>query len=532
MNKRLIAFFALMMTCMFGCILSVYTVSQGEGLAQAAELQSSYKLTVTTTRGTIYDCSLNPLTGTEQETVAAIAPSVDTAAALNRILSADQMQQIYNRLTQGTPFLMNFSQSISEKGIRTFLIDKRYSSEAKGVHILGYLDGNGQGAAGVEKAFNEQLSANQGKLTVSYQVDAMNRVLAGEDVKVEDTTYLGKSGVVLTLNEKIQQIAEKAADDFLDKGAIVVTEVPSCKIRAMVSRPTYSQDDVAASLNAEGSPLLNRALAAYSVGSVFKVCAASTALEYGISPDLQYTCTGGIDVDGAIFHCYNSESHGTETMSDAIAHSCNSYFIWLMQQVPPAQFLLMAQNMGFGQSLEIAPGITSAAGTLPSLTSLKIPRALANFSIGQGDFTATPLQVGAMVNAIASGGVYTQPYLYQGLVDYNLNYTEKAAAQKSVRIVSENTAKEIREFMQQSVEVGTSRKAKPEQGGAGAKTATAQTGQTDENGEDEVNSWISGFFPYDDPQYVITVFAEGGDGGGTTCGPVFKQIADAINSLS
>ena len=132
-----------------------------------------------------------------------------------------------------------------------------------------------------------------------------------------------------------------------------------------------------------------------------------------------------------------------------------------------------------------------------------------------------------MVNAIASGGTYTAPSLYEGLVDENLEYTEKAPEKKSTRVVSERTASLLMGFMKSSIDSGTSKKGKPSHGEAGAKTATAQTGKF-VGKEEQVESWFSGFYPYENPRYVVTVFAEGGEGGGTTCGPVFKQIADEL----
>ncbi|MBW7573311.1 peptidoglycan D,D-transpeptidase FtsI family protein [Caproiciproducens faecalis] len=527
MEKRTAAFFGVFMLCMFLCVLSLYTVSDGAQLAATANNQSSYKLVVAKTRGTIYDCNKVALTGAGKEYAAAVAPSVEGAAALSKVLPEKEMEDLYPSLTAGKPFALKLPQSVSAGGIDVFTLDKRYADKQTAVHILGYLDGSGAGAAGIEKAFNKQLTQNQGQISITYKVDAVNRVLAGEDKKISDSSYLQNSGVVLTIDKNIQEIAEKAAGKYLTKGAVIVTEVPSCKIRAMVSLPDFSPNNIAAALNAEDSPLVNRCLCAYNVGSVFKLVSASAALEYGISPDTQYTCTGSIDVDGGIFHCFNGESHGSENMKAAVAQSCNAYFVNLMKQVPQAQFLLMAQSMGFGRSFEIAPGITSASGNLPTLKSLNIPRALANFSFGQGDLTATPLQIAAMVNAIASGGEYTQPYLYEGIVDENLNNTAKAPAQKSTQVISQNTVVLLRDFMKESIETGTSKKGKPTTGGAGAKTATAQTGRY-VNSVESVESWFAGFYPYENPKYVITVFAEDGTGGGATCGPVFKEIADAL----
>lgn len=526
-GRRTIVFFGMLMLCMFLSILSLYSLSSGTQLAATAARQSSYKLVVANTRGTIYDCNKVALTGGGSEYAAAIVPSVEGAAALSKILPAKTMENIYPSLTAGKPFSIKLPQSIKAPGIDVFQLQKRYSDTQLAAHTIGYLDGNGKGASGIEKSFNTQLTQNQGQISVSYKVDALNRVLAGEDKNINNSTYLQNRGVVLTIDKEIQEICEEAAKKYLKQGAVVVTEVPSCKIRAMVSLPDFSPNDVAAALKGENSPLVNRCLSAYNVGSVYKLVSASAALEYGISPDTEYTCTGAIDVGGGLFHCFNSESHGKENMGQAIAQSCNAYFINLMQKVPQSQFLLMSQNMGFGRSFEIAPGFFSVAGNLPTLQSLKNPRALANFSFGQGDLTATPLQIAAMVNAIASDGYYTQPYLYEGIVDENLNFTQKAPALTSTPVITDSTAKLLQQFMKASIDVGTSKKGKPTNGEAGAKTATAQTGRF-VNGVESVESWFSGFYPYENPKYVITVFAEGGTGGGATCGPVFKEVADEI----
>lgn len=531
MARRTVVCYGLLMTGLFFAILILRGVSGGEELAKTAELQSSYKLTVASTRGTIYDCNLNAMTGLEKQYAAAIVPSVQSTAALDRILPASQMQQVYETLSQGQPFVLKLPQKIEAKGMDVFTVDKRYSEHQEAAHILGYLNGTGEGAAGVEKAFNNVLSQGQGRITVSYRVDALNRVLAGEQEEISDTTSLGRSGVVLTLDQTLQTLAEQAADSTkLTKAGILILEVPSGKIRAMVSRPNFSPENVAAVLKSPDSPLLNRCMSAYSVGSVFKLVSAAAALEYGISPDYSYTCNGAINVDGAYFHCFNGESHGKENMQQAIANSCNAYFVNLMQQVPPQQFLLMAQSLGFGRSSLVAPGIASDPGVLPSLKSLAVPRALANFSFGQGDLTATPLQIAALVNAVASGGVYTQPTLYEGIVDRNLKFTSRAAQPQETRAMSEETARLLQTFMEASIEVGTSKKGKPDFGGAGAKTATAQTGHYT-NGIEDVESWFAGFYPYNHPKYVICIFAEGGSGGGATCGPAFRQIADNLYAL-
>lgn len=532
MERRVAGFFGVVTLGFLICCLSIYTVSSGELLAETAQRQSVYRLTVSETRGTIYDCNLLPLTGETERFVAAVAPGVQTAADLSRALGADGVAELSSLLQDGRPFALSLPSNVSGEGILTFRVPDRYSGEEQlAAHAIGYLDGSGHGVAGVEKAYDEFLSAQCGEIAVTYQVDALHRALAGESETVSDTSALGRAGLVLSIDKRVQRLAEEAARELLTKGAVLVVEVPDCEIRAMVSLPSFDPDDLAPSLDDEDSPLLNRCLAPYSVGSVFKLVSAAAALEAGLPTDTAYTCTGGIQVADGVFRCYDGEAHGEEDMRLAIANSCNTYFVNLMQQVDPSLFLTVARRFGFGSSTQLAPGYVSSAGVLPTESSLQVKKALANFSFGQGELTATPLQIAAMVNAIASGGEYAAPSLVEGTVDAGLNVLSLAQRQEPERVLSAYHAALLQNFMRASVEEGTSEKYTPAHGGAGAKTATAQTGRYGEDGVEQVHSWFAGFYPYDEPRYVIVVFSETGTGGGPACGPVFQRIADGLWDL-
>lgn len=526
MSRRVAVFFTAFLICMFLLLVNLYTVSTGSTLAETAQRQSSYQLTLSSGRGTIYDAGLTPLTGTQPEYIAVVNPTPQAASALAQALTKEEMTNVYTQLSQGKPFLLRLQKPVSAEGIDTFTVARRYASDQTAANAIGYLNGSGTGVAGIEKAYQDYLSQDTGKLTVLYRVDAMNRILSGGEKEVVDTTQKNKKGVVLTLDAEIQKIAEQAAKKHLKKGAVVVTEVPGGKIRALVSLPDFSQDDLQSALDNPDSPLLNRAISAYSVGSVFKLVSAATALENGVSPDTTFTCTGGIEVGGGVFHCFNGKAHGTLDMQGAIAQSCNTYFVRLMQQVPNESFLNMAKALGFGKSISFAPGYVSAAGTLPETKDLLIPRALANFSFGQGTLTATPVQVAGLINAVAAGGEYVPPSLVQGLVDENLEYVQQQPETQPVRVMSQSTAALLRQFMGAAVESGTAQKGRPVSGGAGVKTGTAQTGQFSD-GKEIVQGWFAGFFPLDNPQYSITVLSEDAQGGGDGA-PVFQEIANAL----
>ena len=436
-ERRTIGLFCILMAGIIGIMGSVYRIIGDEGILAAAAQQGTYRCTIASFRGTIYDTNLQALTGLGE--------------------------------------LTKLSSPLDSEDI--FWVNERYQEDQDAVHVIGYLDGDGNGVDGIEKAYNGYL-ADGGQLSAVYQVDALNQAIAGMERTIDDTSELQNKGVVLTLDKEIQEIAQEAAEKYLTKGSVLVTEIPSCEIRASVSLPTYSPYDVADTLDEKGAPLLNRAFSSYPVGSVFKLVVAAAALEKGVSTSLVYDCPGSISVDGMEFKCFNGVGHGKVDLEKAIAYSCN-------------------------------------------------PKAKANFSFGQGDLLATPLQIAAMVNTIASGGLYTEPSLVEGLVDENLVLTEREQPKQAERVISSQTAAFLQKAMRASIEYGTSKKGKPSANGAGAKTSTAETGQIVE-GQQVVQSWISGFYPASNPKYVITVFAEDGVGGGTSCGPVFQEIADNL----
>ena len=101
----------------------------------------------------------------------------------------------------------------------------------------------------------------------------------------------------------------------------------------------------------------------------------------------------------------------------ALEQSCNCYFVELGQVLGGSAVLQEAEKFGFGQACAVAPGLKSSAGLLPDGAALDNLGQLALFSFGQGDLSATPLQITAMMNTIASGGSYRPPRFVYGVVD-------------------------------------------------------------------------------------------------------------------
>lgn len=520
-------FFMFMFCMAFFCL---DYLSDKETLYDAAISQQTYNLKIGDIRGTIYDCRNIPLVNTQKKLVAAAVPCTESLSVLTEVISDDKKEELYKKCSKNTPFTIEINKKIVSPYVKVFEIPIRYSGITLASHIVGYISGDKKGMSGIEKAYNDYLFGNNHDIQVKYSVDASGKILPGKKEFIEDKSYLASKGVVLNVDSRIQAIVEETANKYITRGAVIISEVPECEIRACASFPGFSPGNVSAYLNDKNSPLLNRAICSFNLGSIFKIVTSAAALEKSISENTLYECPGVNKVEDASFKCFNSKKHGTVNMEQAMAHSCNGYFIELIKKMPYDSLLSMAKKFKLGLPVLAAPLMSSAAGVLPCEESLKNIKTLANFSFGQGKLMATPLQVVGIINTVASNGIYTNPKLIKGLTDENMKIVKKDIVDpKKERIISESTAKKLKSHMKASIDYGTSEKGKPEKIEAAAKTSTAQTGIV-ENGKKIEQSWIAGFFPYENPKYSIVVLSEAGCGGGESCGPVFKEITDRIIS--
>lgn len=126
-----------------------------------------------------------------------------------------------------------------------------------------------------------------------------------------------------------------------------------------------------------------------------------------------YCCEGFYRLGDHSYFCHERAGHGTLDLQQAMQLSCNPYFVELGQRTGAQALLRMAQRLGFGAGSQLAEGVNSSAGSLPTLAQAT-PGELANLSFGQGRLTATPVQVAGMLAAVANGGYAVQPTLFAG----------------------------------------------------------------------------------------------------------------------
>lgn len=529
MGRRTAAIYFTVIVLFTGVLCRIYALSMGESLASVAHTQSSYLLDVDNTRGIIYDCNLRPLVGTERRSVAAIQPSPEAFTALTQ--AAQETGESFEINGKNTkPYLIEPEETaVYAKGVEMFDAVKRYGSWQLAPHIIGYLNpSKTDGAAGIEMAYNAYLKQHSGSLRLRYRLDALGRAMPSQSPEILMDNYQDKGGVALTLDADIQRAAERAMQD-IEKGAAVVMDVNTGDIKASVSVPAYDPNDLAASLKNPASPFVNRAFSQYNVGSTFKLVTAAAALENGFGRYTPYVCNGYIDVDGHRFNCHWRTGHGQLDLEGAIEVSCNPFFIHLGLQTGGKRIASLARDMGFGKAAVFSEDIRTQSGTMPRDDELEIPAAVANFSFGQGRLTATPIQIAQMISTIANGGYAVTPRLVEGFTEDGEIINQHTTIYAPNQVINERTSRVLREALLSNVLKGSGKEAKPMKGDAGGKTASAQTGIYQSDGETEiVHAWFAGYYPADTPLYAIVVLVEGGDSGSDVAAPVFKEIADGI----
>lgn len=529
--KRMIAVVVAFSLIYTSICIRLYTLAVSD-TEKVNTTQRRYTVNVNGIRGEILDCNGERLVMTEYENVAAARPTYRALKALENVLDESQFSSVKERMENSNAVTVGIGNSTVDENEDIIVLKKyqRYTDSGVAAHTLGYINGEGRGVYGIEKSFDDILYTGK-NLSVSFMSDVYGRVLGGTEIQVNNKDVQTGS-VMLTLDRRIQNIAENALDkNGVVCGGAVVVENNTGAIRAAVSRPGFVQYNVSEYLEDENSPLLNRTLNPYSVGSVFKVVVAAAAVE-GESENFTYECKGECDIDGSVFSCNDKTAHGKLDITKALECSCNTFFIELARKICADKILETASLMGFGQEIRLAEGMISKSGTLPSADELRRSGEFANFSFGQGRFTATMLQLCNMMSCVAGKGKYYEPYLIEKVTDADGDTVLSHRGGFPVYVFSERTSAKLTAMLVSVVENGNAGKAKLENGiTAAGKTATAQTGVFDRNGVELCNTWFAGFFSSEDSEYTVVILKEGGRSGAEDCAPIFKDIADEIIML-
>lgn len=407
-------------------------------------------------------------------------------------------------------------------------------------HTLGFVTQYGTGQQGVESVYDDVLRGVAG-VKIS-QVDTKGRENPFYEAIV--TEPVDGKDVVLTIDEKIQLIAEETAKEAMDstkaKGvSILITNPKNGEILAAVNKPDFNPNEPrkASDNGDELQKMWNNRIvqSSFEPGSTFKIITTSAALEEKvISEDDHFYCKGYTVVNGIRINCWKPEGHGMQSVGEILKNSCNPAFVEISQKLGKEKLNEYIEKFGFGKPTGI--DLTGeAAGIIKSPDTIS-PVDLATISFGQTN-SVTMIQLMAAVNAVMNDGIYTTPHVLKEVTQTYASgqvvpvqvYEEKNSRQ----IISKETANTMAKYLEGVVSKGSADKTYIQGLGIAGKTGTAE--KIKENGTGyEKGKFISSFVgaaPYNNPEVSVMVFIDEPKGeyfGGIVATPIAKQLFENI----
>jgi Cell division protein FtsI/penicillin-binding protein 2 len=528
MKKRLIALFIgfVILLTVLAVRLTQIQILEDEKYASVNAKQQRITMNGEDTRGDILDRNGNKLTGADESYIYIIKKDkLDANAA--RILQLIGAQRVENEskryFVYRSSIFTEDSAYVLKRDYEAFIIKgaTRYEENQPAVHFVGYInETDGTGASGLEKEFNSILSQKQ--KVVYASVDGKRMIIPG--LGISSSVKNPDCSVITTLDINIQKKAEQVLRDSGYSGSIIVVDARNGDVLAGASTPAYNPSHVEKYLNSNNEELINKVTQSlYPPGSIFKIIVAAAALEKGIvNEETKFYCKGYEVINGIRINCSKEEGHGEINFRDAFAKSCNASFIQLGMMTGGEDILNMAKAFGVGEKA-FGGNVEEKSGLLPGTQDIQ-GAGIGNLSIGQGKLLITPAQAARITAVIAAGGVDHGLSLIKGTVeDGKTEYVKRMAPKQ---IIKKETADLITDMMVDTVNYGTASNLSGMNVMIAGKTGSAEASY---HGERVVHGWFTGFFPAEEPKYVITVFVESGGSGRGSAVPLFRQMVEYLN---
>ena len=390
--------------------------------------------------------------------------------------------------------------------------ESRYYPEgSEYAHVVGY---NEYGRSGVELDYNFELLTSNDNIVSKLQQDFKEKKNPGDTV-------------VLTIDSRLQDAAYYALGDC--SGAAIVIEPDTGKILAMISKPSFDPNEINevwdyihSDEGKDSTIMLNRVTnGLYAPGSTFKIV---TALEYMREnpnyEDYEFECEGTTDVNGVEISCANDNVHGTVTLADSIAYSCNTSFSNIGSKLDKGSYRKTAEELLFNKELPYDGSYEKSSFVInEQSSSSSIPQT----AIGQGDTNITPLHNAMIMCGIANGGLVKKPYVVDSIKNVSGIQVKKYKSKDSVKIMSSDEAKNLTEILKGVCEYGTASSYFE----YSDYTVAGKTGTAEYDNEGNCNSWFVGYSNIERPDIVVSVIVEDYTTNQTSGSYVAKQIFDA-----
>ncbi|MDP4091743.1 MAG: penicillin-binding transpeptidase domain-containing protein [Bacillota bacterium] len=504
-------------------------------------------------RGAIYDRNGTALAIDIPANTITIDPSIVQKSKLSLEQIADSMSQILNLKkedilkklketnkyqlivkrtdTKNGDALKDWSDKNKVDGIYIYDDVKRYYPYKNlASQVIGFTGTDNQGLSGIELEMESSLKGEPGKIL--NEVDRRgNAIPFGQQKQINVQNGLN---VVLTIDETIQDIAEKALQKAMDNykvlkgGTAIVMDPRNGDILAMVSKPDF---DLNSPFLVSDNLWRNNGLNTYEPGSTFKAVTASAALEEGlISPSTTFVDVP-ITVQENTIYCWRDGGHGRETFTQAMYNSCNPVLVQVAQKLGISRFYKYVKAFGFYNKTGVdlpgeAPGVMH-----PKPTEID----MATGSFGQS-FEVTPLQMVTAYSAIANGGNLVKPRIIKELTDSQGNIVKEYAPELVRNVISKQTSDTMKTILQGIVNQGTGVNAYVNGYKVAGKTGTSQTFENGVRSKERFIASFEAFAPADNPVLCVLVVMDYpsviSHSGGTVCAPVAaKIIEDSLDYL-
>jgi cell division protein FtsI (penicillin-binding protein 3) len=402
--------------------------------------------------------------------------------------------------------------------------------------LLGFTDIDGKGISGVELQFDEVLHGRNG-----YQI--MKRDGLGRRMPAVDYPYVepvNGNSISLTIDVEYQSIAEQELRNGVEQyeaesGMVVILDPSTGEVLAMANYPPINPEQAGQAGQALAK---NRVVSdMFEPGSVFKVVTASAALEHRlVSPDQKFFAENG---EYRVRYARGDERtirdihpYGILTFKEGMQYSSNIVMAKASDKIGAEVLYLTARDFGFGTETGVdLPGEIGGELKKPgqwSGTTLN--------SIAYGyEVAVTPLQIACAYATIANGGMLRKPFLLRQVITAVEEEQMKGSAQDIRRVISEQTANTVRDFLVAVVEKGTGTGARVEGITVAGKTGTARKHIDGKYVPGSFTATFAGFFPADKPRAVCVVMLDTRSGfytGGLASAPIFRNIARKVVAIS
>ncbi len=536
--------------CVFFCLLlffiklSLIQVFRSSYLTDKADRQHNHIVELEPRRGTIYDRNMqalalnvvayslfaNPRIMTDEQKVEAVSRVAGILNMSSSVL-AERMDKERSFVWLSRKIPQEQYEKIKDLkifGLGFVKENKRfYPNGNLAAHVIGFANIDNVGLQGVELEYDKYLRGKKGM--AQFLRDARQR-----DLLIEKDFVAPQDGsdVVLTIDETIQFIAEKALEKAYEKhhakgASIVVLDPKTGEVLAFAGRPTFRPDAPDAS---PAENRTNRTVAfVYEPGSVFKIVTATAALEENaVKEDEVFFCENGhYRVGNHILG--DAHPKGNLTFRQVIEQSSNIGTVKVAQRLGPDKIYEYAHRFRFG--IKTGIGMTGEVGGTLKAVGRWSKTSIGAVPIGQ-EVTVTSVQLGTAIAAIANNGVMMRPYFIKYIKNPSGSISEPHYPQVLTRVMKEETSHRLRSILQGVVEEGTATQARMKDITSGGKTGTAQKVINGVYSHSAFMSSFIGFAPVEDAKLAVVItFDEPHPAyyGGVVAGPVFKEVVE--NSL-